>query len=325
MRFRGSLPGRIFLENWGLKLLSLAFAMLLWMFVVGEKRSEMSLAIPLELTGVPDNVVILSRLPETVRVRLNGPRTLLSDINAQQLSVALSLQGIQPGTTTFENLASKIKLPKRIDVTYISPSSITLNVDAKVRRRVKVRPRTRGDPAQGFEVIDVRADPTAVELEGPEKVLDDLAEVPTVVVDVSGLDGSVVRPVELSLPDPSLRRITREPVRLEIVLREKRTQRAFLQIPVGVGEGGGTASPPAVDVKVEGTVRRISALTKADISAKAEPAGKAPSKGRVPVVVQVPEGIQLLSVTPKTVEVRKKRASPARSGSRSSHRRRTKG
>jgi hypothetical protein len=43
---------RIFLDDLGLKFLSLAFATLLWMFVVGEKRSEVSLSLPLELTRV---------------------------------------------------------------------------------------------------------------------------------------------------------------------------------------------------------------------------------------------------------------------------------
>ena len=69
------------LNNWGLKLLSLGFAVLLWMYVVGENRSEVSLSLPLELTRVPANMVIVSRVPEAIRVRLNGPRSLLAGVN----------------------------------------------------------------------------------------------------------------------------------------------------------------------------------------------------------------------------------------------------
>ena len=63
--FRGML-----LENWGLKLLSLAFATLLWLFVVGEKRSEVSLSLPLELIQVPEDMVV---------VRKNGCEVLNTD------------------------------------------------------------------------------------------------------------------------------------------------------------------------------------------------------------------------------------------------------
>ena len=118
-RLRGAL-----LENLGTKLLSLAFATLLWMMVVGEKRSEMSLTVPVELTALPDDLVIVSRVPEAVRVRLSGPRTVLAGMNAQSLSVLLDLDGAQPGTNTFENLGARMRLPKRIEVTYVSPSTI---------------------------------------------------------------------------------------------------------------------------------------------------------------------------------------------------------
>lgn len=291
------------LDNWGLKVLSLTFAALLWMFVVGEKRSEMSLAVPLELTGVGDNVVVVSRLPDAVRVRVNGPRTLLGDINAQQLSVVLDLRGVQPGTATFENLASRIKLPKRIEVTYISPSSVSLEVDLKARRSLKVRPRIKGDPSRGFEIVEVRAVPEEVELEGAEKVLERLGEVPTEVVDISGLEGNVSRPVELALPDPSLRRISRETVRIEVDVREQRIQREFFQIPV-TAEEGWNASPPTVDVEVEGGARRVLALTPADFRARVEIPGKTGSRSHAPVVVEVPPGARLLAVKPETVEVR---------------------
>jgi YbbR domain-containing protein len=264
LSFRKSFPGKLLVENWGLKVLSLAFATLLWMFVVGEKRSEVSLSIP----------------------------------------VALSLQGVQPGTVTFENLAARIKLPKRIDVTYISPSSLSLELDAKAKRSLKVRPRIKGDPAEGFELVEVRADPPVVAFEGAEKVLERLGEVNTQVLDVSGLEGNVSRPVELSLPDPSLRRVSQGTVRVEVVVRERTIQREFLQLPVETPGEGWSVSPGAVDVKIEGGARKVRSLTEADLSARVEISGRAASGKQIPVVVDAPPEVKLLSVTPKKVEVR---------------------
>ncbi|MBI5441997.1 MAG: YbbR-like domain-containing protein [Deltaproteobacteria bacterium] len=225
MRRAAAYVRALFIRDGGLKFLSLALAVLLWIFVVGEKRSEMTVSIPLELTGVPDDLVILNRVPDTVRARLSGPRTLLAGINPQQLSVVLGLEGAQPGVTTFENLASRMRLPKRIEVTYLSPSAIALELDLKGVKRVAVRPRLRGRPAQGMEVVGVRVDPAEVELVGGMSMLKRIDEVPTETVDVTGLDGSVSRPVELALPSPTLRRTTKAPEILHIVVRQAGSRR----------------------------------------------------------------------------------------------------
>ncbi|NTU59982.1 MAG: hypothetical protein HGA98_02860, partial [Deltaproteobacteria bacterium] len=246
-----------FLEHWGLKLLSLVFATLLWMFVVGEKRSEVSLTIPLELTGVPQDLVVVSRLPEAVRVRLSGPRTMLSAINPQQLSVALDLRDIQAGSSTFEDLPSRLNLPKRIDVTYISPAAITIEVDEKARKVLAVRPRLKGDPRAGFRLGRVRADPAEVEVEGAARVLRAMKEIPTEIVDVSGLDEDMERPVDLSFPEPTLRRTVRGSVDLQVEIVEEKVDREFRQMRVEVPGTGWTAVPAAVNVRVEGGARTI--------------------------------------------------------------------
>jgi YbbR domain-containing protein len=293
----------LFLENWGLKLLSLAFAVLLWMFVVGENRSEVSLSLPLELTRVPANMVIVSRVPESIRVRLNGPRSLVAGINPAQLVVRLDLDGIQPGISGFEILPSRLNLPRGIEVTYISPSVITLEADVKTRKVVPVKPRTRGSPAEGFEVAALRADPPEVEVEGAERAVKQLRELPTEAVDVSGLDGGFTRPVELAYPDPSLRALIKKPVRVEVVIREMRGEREFPQVPVRVPGTGFSVVPSVVRVVVEGTLRVLSRLTTADLAATVGLPGTPLSAGSARVVVTVPGDVRVLSVEPDAVEV----------------------
>lgn len=297
---RGSL-----LENGWLKLLSLAFATLLWMFVVGEKRSEVSLSVPLELTGVPENLMIVSRVPETVRIRLNGPRTLLSALNPQQLSVALDLKDIEPGVSTFENLPSRLKLPKRIEVTYVSPAVVTLEADQKARKLVAVKARLRGDPALGFRLGATRIDPPEVELEGAARVLRALKEVPTEVVDVSGLDETMERLVELSFPDPTLRRASRGPVDLRVDVVEEKANREFVQVPVEVVGRRWTTVPRAVDVRIEGGARTVGKLARDAVTAYVAASGaKAAPREPVRVLVRVPKGVRVLEVVPRTVELR---------------------
>ncbi len=301
---------RIFLDDLGLKLLSLAFATLLWMFVVGEKRSEVSLSLPLELTQMPAEMVVVSPVPEAVRVRLNGPRTLLAAINPQQLAVTLSMEGVLPGISAFEILPSRLNLPRGVEVTYISPSVVTLDIDRKARRMLPVRPRTKGVPAEGYEVAELRVVPSQVEIEGAERVVTKLREAPTEIVDVGGLDGGVTRPVQLSLLDPTLRPLVQKALQLEIVVREMRAQREFIQVPVElaeapqVGPPAWVLTPPAVDVALEGPLLALSKLKTADVQVRASLAGLPPGGGAAAVTVLVPAGVTVLSATPAEVELR---------------------
>lgn len=293
----------LLLDNWGLKLLSLAFAVLLWMFVVGEKRSEVSLSLPLELTRVPQHMVIVSRVPEAIRVRLNGPRSLLAGVNPNQLVVRLDLDGIQPGISGFEILPSRLNLPRGVEVTYISPSVITLEADVKARKVVPVRPRLRGNPAEGFEVAAVRADPDEVEVEGAERVVRQLREIPTDLLDVTGLDGSLARPVELAFPDPSLRAPAKGTVRVEVTIVEMRGEREFVRVPVVLSAPDLVAVPPAVDIRVEGPLRMISRLSAMDLTVGVEPLGAEMTPGRVRVLAAGPPGARVVSVLPEWVQV----------------------
>lgn len=295
MRLRGLL-----FENWGLKLLSLAFAVILWLFVVGEKRSEVSLSVPLELTRVPSDMVIVSPVPEAIRVRLNGPRPLIAAVNPDNLAVTLDLEGVQPGISAFEILPSRLDLPRGIDVTYISPSVVTLEADRKVQVVLPVKPRLRGTPAEGFEVAGVRVDPDRVEVEGAERILRQLKEVPTEVVDVSGLEGGVARPVTLVMPDPAVKPVDKAPVRLAVEVREVHAEREFLRVPVAVPAPGWRATPPAVDVKVAGSLRTLTPLTGRDVTAAVDPFVQ-PPPGPVPVRVGVPSAVEVVEVRPEAV------------------------
>ncbi len=293
----------MFTENWGLKLLSLAFAILLWMFVVGEKRSEVSLTVPLELTRIPEDMVIVSPVPEAVRVRLSGPRTLMASADPDKLSITLRLDGLQPGISTFEILPSRLNLPRGMDVTYISPSVVTLEADRKVRRVLPVKPRVRGTPAEGFEVGAVRVEPPVVEVEGAERALQRYEEIPTEVVDVTGLDGGIRRPVDLALPDPTMKPVGRGQVQMEVEIRVVRAERVFQDVPVAVPRGPWQAVPSAVSVRLGGSVRALARLTAGDLVVAVEPFGSKVPAGPVRVVVTAPPEVALLEVEPNAVQI----------------------
>ena len=89
-------------RNIALKVLSLVIAFSLWMFVnFGERDTEESLRVPLELRNIPAHLMITSPRVDFVDLRVTGPRTLLGRIDRNRLSIPLDLGGVRPGPAVF--------------------------------------------------------------------------------------------------------------------------------------------------------------------------------------------------------------------------------
>ena len=120
---------RFFTENLALKLLSLAFAVILWFFVMGERRHEVSHVVPVDYRNLPKGLVIASEVPDAVAVTLSGPRALLSHLGPDDLTLPLDLSGLKPGVTSFKRLEENLKTPGGVVVTRISPATIDVRLE----------------------------------------------------------------------------------------------------------------------------------------------------------------------------------------------------
>lgn len=120
---------RFFSENLGLKLLSLAFALVLWFFVMGEQRHESSHVVTVEYRNLPKGLIIANEVPDAVAVTLSGPRALLVHMGPDDLSLPLDLGGLKPGLTSFRRLEENLRAPGGLVVTRISPASIDVRLE----------------------------------------------------------------------------------------------------------------------------------------------------------------------------------------------------
>lgn len=176
-------------ENGLIKLLSLAFALVLWFFVMGERKVEVGFTLPLELKNVPQGMVVVNEVPSQVEVRLSGPRTLLMNLSPRDVSISVDLVDLKPGLTSFKRLEERLNIPSGLKVTRLSPAFIDVKLERVLKRPVPVRVAMRGRPAQGYRVEGVRVVPAEVVVEGAEGELRSISEVVTEPVDVEGATG----------------------------------------------------------------------------------------------------------------------------------------
>lgn len=181
---------RLLTDNWTLKLISLACALLLWFFIMGERRLEVGYRVPLELQNMPSGLMVANEIPSMVDVRVSGPRTLLMKVSPNDISVTVDLTGLRPGLTSFRRLEERLNLPSGLRVTRLSPSFIDLRLERIQQKQVPIKISLTGEPMSGYQIESIKALPDRVVIEGSESELKNVTEVTTEDVDVAGVNSS---------------------------------------------------------------------------------------------------------------------------------------
>jgi hypothetical protein len=111
-------------ENWPLKLVSMVFAMGLWLFVAAEDRADAVFTVPLDLIDRPAGVEVTSLGVETVIVRVEGRRTLLRTLREEDLRAEVSLKDQPPGRFVLRVQPQNVSVPPGVRVVRVTPSEV---------------------------------------------------------------------------------------------------------------------------------------------------------------------------------------------------------
>ena len=183
------------MRNIGLKVISIGLAALLWVIVSGEQIVERALRIPLEFTNLPAKLEVVGDPPDVVDVRVRGSSGALGRIATGELVAIVDLRSARPGQRLFHLVGSDVRAPFGIDVVQVTPSSISVRFEPSASKRVPILPSVEGEPAPGFVVGMVTADPSEVDVVGPSGALQSLTEAITEPVSVAGAAGPMTETV----------------------------------------------------------------------------------------------------------------------------------
>ncbi|MBU2539455.1 MAG: YbbR-like domain-containing protein [Proteobacteria bacterium] len=295
-------------NNWGLKLISLIFSLLLWYFVVGEDKVDTTLYIPVEIVNLPRELVISNQFKKQVEATVSGPRGLINGINRQRISRTINLAKATPGTIVIRNEPETIQFPRGITVSRIQPTHITLLIDELVEKELPVQARTTGTPASGYELGGVIFEPPLIKISGPKAVVGREKILFAKPIDISGLKGPKTFQVPLELRPALLELMGEAVVTANVVVREKTMERTITDIrvrPIGTADSARkvTIEPDTISVHTLlplSTKGDQAQLVEATISVEGLPAGT----HKLPVKITSPEHIKIIETVPPTVTVR---------------------
>ncbi len=190
---------RTLAKEWFPILISLIMAIVLWFNVGGEKKVDTSVMIPVEVINLSRDLVISNQFKRQIEVTVNGPRSLILDIEKKQITRQIDLSKATPGTTVITNDVDSIAFPRGITILRVQPSTIILSLDKLVKKQFEINPVTAGNPLPGYILKGLRMDPDVITVTGPETVLAPYKVFRTKVININGMNKSVQQQIPLDL------------------------------------------------------------------------------------------------------------------------------
>jgi len=211
---------RYVLHNLGLKLISLALGVGLWLAVARDPMAEVAVNVPIEFHSMPANLEISAENIPTAQIRLRGPERIVHQLRSSDVYVGIDLGNLKPGERTFDLTDHQIHRPAGLEVVQVVPSQVHFEFDERLVREVPVRPRVVGNFASGYQIGQVLTDPALVTIVGPKKHVEAVETATTDPVDVSGTLDRVTVSRHAYVSDPLIQVSDPGPVRITVIMEK---------------------------------------------------------------------------------------------------------
>lgn len=226
---------RVFLEDWGTKLIALGVAFALWLGISGLRTNISFTLKPVPLIiQLPNDMEITGNNPtQEISVLVSGDKRqieqLIAQVNARDLVASIDLSDIKSGDNVLQLTPETINivLPNGVKFVKVEPSKIAVKVEKVVEKEVPIKAETEGNLPEGFELLDTNVLPAKVRVRGAESFVKSLDSISTEKVNIEGLKETFyARQIGLNVVNP---RITPLDTLVDVNLRigEKQLEKAF--------------------------------------------------------------------------------------------------
>jgi YbbR domain-containing protein len=208
------------LHNFGIKLLSLALAVGLWLAVASDPPAEVAVDVPIVFRNISENLEISSENVPRAQIRVRGPQRVVRRLQPADIYAEIDLSGMKPGERTFDMTAQQVHQPKELEVVQVVPNQLHLMFDTRLTRQVPVRPRAFGNFAAGYQIGRLEAEPSSIKISGPRKRVEAVEAAITDPIDASGTMDRATFVRHAYVSDPLVQVMSPNPVRVTVIMEK---------------------------------------------------------------------------------------------------------
>ena len=156
-------------KNLTAKIIALIMAIVLWVYVMNEQNPpvEINMEVPLEVRNL-SNSAIASGIPESVRVKVRGPRTIVISLSHNDIKSYIDLKGLSDGSN---NIKVNTAIPANMELVEVSPEKINVQLDTIASVQVPIEAKMYGVPSNGSVMGKITYNIGTVAVKGPSQLL----------------------------------------------------------------------------------------------------------------------------------------------------------
>jgi uncharacterized protein (TIGR00159 family) len=218
-----TLRQRIF-SNMLPKMFLLLSVCVFWALITTRQGQITTVSVPVQLHGVPDGIVLLHTFPEELTVQIKALSSLTPTPSKLDLTAEIDAATVAEGSNTLRINHSSITMPSGMVIMSVTPSSIRVSAEKKLRKNVPVKLTLKGRLSLPLSSWQVTSDPDSVEIEGPASQVARISSVATEEIDVSKLIKGKEYLKNLRMPDKQVALLRDTPVTIKLSARAKRSR-----------------------------------------------------------------------------------------------------
>ncbi|GAB6036019.1 CdaR family protein [Fundidesulfovibrio butyratiphilus] len=292
-------------SNWFYRALALFLAVFCWYLVTGRERVDSWVRVKVEMTGLPDSLMLRGTLRDHIDVLLRGPKGLVRKVEPGSLIYTVDARQVTAGVNTVVVEPGKLPVAKLFEVVEVRPQSLELVVEKRGARAVPVRLVFKDGLARDYK-LTATVEPQTVTVTGPESVVQGVREAPTQPLGLpSDPSGHFDAPVSLVLPEQT--EAQPRTVKAQVTYQQL-TRETSVEVPLRVlyaGRKRVNATPDSVTLRIKAPLLMLReggwrGLFDAYLEVPAEaPAGRQEKGYRV----TLPQGFELLEAKPEKATI----------------------
>ena len=290
-------------RNLGLKVLALIIAVGLWL--AGQRDIERAVEAPVEFRNVPAGLMVMDNRVDFVMLRLSGPRTLVSTLDANSLRFSLDLSAAKPGMGSFPLSSNSINIPRGVTVSRITPPVVNLRIEPVLRRALPVSVLFANKLPAAYKIATIAVKPEKVWVQGPADDVRSLAVAESLPIDLEPGRGVFSRKVRLSADGKPLE-FSPDQVEVTVTVEAARLVKEFGDVRLAVKNIGGEykLDPKSVYLRLTGPGDVMENLAIDGGRVFLDLTGLPAGEHSVPLSFDLPPGVEVLEQRPDRFKVR---------------------
>lgn len=187
-------------NNPGLKLLSLLFAVIIWLVVVNvaDPDATKTFSVPVEIIN-KDIITEMGKVPNVVGdtdiavFTISGPRSYVDDMASDDFSVTADFSQVdlsQEGETKLVPIEITAKKNERHIEIMRRTVNLQITLEDRLEKKFVISPESTGTPAEGYAIGGVEVTPNLLKVSGPASVVSKISRVGA-SINVDGISSDV--------------------------------------------------------------------------------------------------------------------------------------